>query len=155
MRYTVVIEKEKNSCYGAYVPDFPGAVGIGDSRQEAIESVRQSILLLLEYDRERNEPLPSPRLRTQTFMGYLIVIDENAEDWGDWEGACLAFAPDLPGCARDGDTSEEAATRVRESIRRYVDEARHNGLPVPEPGEWTATIEVAAPSTPGSKSLSA
>ena len=80
MQYTIVIEKEENTCYGAYVPDFPGAIGVGDSKQEAIESVRESIRLLLEFDLERNEPHADPWMQTETFMGYLVVVADSWED---------------------------------------------------------------------------
>ncbi len=152
MQYTIVIEKEEGTCYGAYVPDFPGAIGVGDSRQEAIESVRDSILMLLEYDQEENEPRPEPWLRTETFMGYLVLSYEDAEEADD---ACQAYVPDIPGCIGVGATREEAVERARDSMRRYVEDARRNGLPVPKPGEWTTTIEVEAPQAPGAKSLSA
>ena len=156
MQYTVVIEKEENTCYGAYVPDFPGAIGVGDSKQEAIESVRTSILLLLEFDQERNEPNPEPWLRTETFMGYLVVV---ADDWVDEDseevdGPCRAYVPDLPDCVGVGVTREEAVERVHESMRLYIQEAKRNGLPVPQPGEWIETIEVETPA-PGAESLSA
>jgi hypothetical protein len=37
MRYAVVIEKGENS-YGAYVPDLPGCVAVGESLVEYIEA---------------------------------------------------------------------------------------------------------------------
>ena len=35
MKYTVIIEKGLTS-YGAYLPDLPGCVAAGESREEAI-----------------------------------------------------------------------------------------------------------------------
>ncbi len=147
MQYTIVIEKEENTCYGAYVPDFPGAIGVGDSKQEAIESVRESIRLLLEFDQERNEPHADPWMQTETFMGYLVVVADSWEDEDaeEADGAYRAYVPDLPDCIGVGVTREEAVERVRESMRLYVVEAHRKGLPVPPPGGWTETIEVAAP----------
>ena len=151
MQYTVVIEKEENTCYGAYLPEWPWAIGVGDTREEAIESIRESILIHLECDLEDGSPPHDETPRSETIMDYLVVVSDAEEADSGWR----AFAPDLPGCAGVGATREEAVASVGESIRRRVDEARRNGISLPQPGEWTATIEVAAPSTPGSRSLSA
>ena len=62
MRYAVVIEKgEKN--YGAYVPDLPGVISVGDSEEEAIANVRQAIALHLDGLRQAGEDIPEPRTR--------------------------------------------------------------------------------------------
>jgi len=62
MRYAVVIEKgEKN--YGAYVPDLPGVISVGDSEEEAIANVREAIALHLDGLRQAGEEIPEPRTR--------------------------------------------------------------------------------------------
>jgi predicted RNase H-like HicB family nuclease len=62
MRYAVVIERGEEN-YGAYVPDLPGVVSIGDSEEEAIANVRQAIALHLEGLRQAGEKIPEPRTR--------------------------------------------------------------------------------------------
>jgi predicted RNase H-like HicB family nuclease len=47
MRYVVLIEKGSSS-YGAYVPDLPGCVAVGES----IEEVRQLIQEAIEFHLE-------------------------------------------------------------------------------------------------------
>jgi predicted RNase H-like HicB family nuclease len=62
MRYAVVIEKGENN-YGAYAPDLPGVISVGDSEEEAIANVREAIALHLEGLREAGYPVPEPRTR--------------------------------------------------------------------------------------------
>ena len=62
MRYAVVIEQGAQS-YGAYVPDLPGVISVGDSEEEAIANVRQAIALHLEGLRQAGDQIPEPRTR--------------------------------------------------------------------------------------------
>jgi len=57
MRYTVVIEKGPTS-YGAYVPDLPGCVAVGDSAEEVRKLIAEAIQTHLEGMREDGEPIP-------------------------------------------------------------------------------------------------
>lgn len=59
MRYAVVIEKGPES-YGAYVPDLPGCVAAGDSREEVVRLIQEAIELHIEGLREAGEPVPEP-----------------------------------------------------------------------------------------------
>ena len=61
MAYVVVIEQAEDGSYSAYVPDLPGCVAVGDSREEAAELIRDGIQLHLESLREHGEPVPAPR----------------------------------------------------------------------------------------------
>jgi predicted RNase H-like HicB family nuclease len=49
--FTAIIEKE-GEWYVAYCPEVPGANGQGQSKQEAITSLRDAIALILEDRRE-------------------------------------------------------------------------------------------------------
>lgn len=57
--YVVVIEQEGDS-WGAYVPDLPGCVAVGGSRQEVEELIAEAIPLHIESLREHGEPVPAP-----------------------------------------------------------------------------------------------
>ena len=59
MEYVVIIEEGEKSV-GAYVPDLPGCVAVGESRDEAMELIREAIELHIESLRENGEPVPSP-----------------------------------------------------------------------------------------------
>jgi len=59
MRYMVVIEKGE-SCFGAHVPDLPGCIAVGKSREEVLELIKEAIQLHIESLRESGEEVPSP-----------------------------------------------------------------------------------------------
>ena len=59
MRYLVVVEKGSTS-FGAYVPDLPGCIAVGESRKEVLESIHEAIELHLEALRANGEPIPPP-----------------------------------------------------------------------------------------------
>jgi predicted RNase H-like HicB family nuclease len=55
----VVVEKGKSS-YGAYVPDLPGCVAVGDSRRRVLKLIREGIELHIRAMREAGELIPAP-----------------------------------------------------------------------------------------------
>ncbi len=59
MKYMVVIEKGENG-YGAYVPDLPGCVAAGETRDEVVELIREAIEFHVEGLKEAGETLPQP-----------------------------------------------------------------------------------------------
>lgn len=59
MEYVVIIEQSDTS-FGAYVPDLPGCVAVGETREEAMRLIREAIELHLESLRENGEPVPVP-----------------------------------------------------------------------------------------------
>ena len=56
-RILVIIEKGETS-YGAYSPDVPGCVAVGDTREEVEERMREALQFHLQMMREENLPLP-------------------------------------------------------------------------------------------------
>jgi predicted RNase H-like HicB family nuclease len=59
MEYLVILEQGETS-FGAYVPDLPGCVAVGDTKDEALELIREAIDFHLESLRENGEPVPAP-----------------------------------------------------------------------------------------------
>lgn len=59
MKYMVVIEKGETS-YGAHVPDLPGCIAVGESREEVIALIREAIEFHIEGLRESGAPVPHP-----------------------------------------------------------------------------------------------
>ena len=64
MKYLVVIEKGGNS-YGAYVPDLPGCAVVGETREEALQLIREAIELHVTSLREQGSPVPEPASTTE------------------------------------------------------------------------------------------
>ena len=59
MRYAVVIEKAERN-YSAYVPDLPGCVATGSTREEVEREIREAIEFHIEGLREDGLPVPEP-----------------------------------------------------------------------------------------------
>jgi predicted RNase H-like HicB family nuclease len=59
MRYLVVVEKGPSS-FGAYVPDLPGCIAAGESKDEVLSLIRDAIELHLEGLKEEGQPIPLP-----------------------------------------------------------------------------------------------
>jgi predicted RNase H-like HicB family nuclease len=69
MEYLVVIERGPSS-FGAYVPDLPGCVAVGETRQDVEVLIREAIEFHIEGLREEGQPLPEPSCTSQ-----LVSID--------------------------------------------------------------------------------
>jgi predicted RNase H-like HicB family nuclease len=64
MRYAVVIEKAEGN-YGAYVPDLPGCVAVGDTVEEIEREIHEAIEFHLEGMRADGQPIPEPSSRVE------------------------------------------------------------------------------------------
>ncbi len=64
--YLVVIEAaEDGSGFGAFVPDLPGCIATGSTREEALERIRFSMAKHIASLREHGEPVPTPTASAQ------------------------------------------------------------------------------------------
>ena len=70
MEYTVVIERSPNN-FAAYVPDLPGCVATGSTREELLDEIREAIAFHIEGLREHGEPVPEPQTTA-------VVVDADA-----------------------------------------------------------------------------
>jgi predicted RNase H-like HicB family nuclease len=59
MRYAVIVEHGKTS-FGAYVPDLPGCVAVGDSREEVLKLIEEAIEFHIDGWRQDSQPIPEP-----------------------------------------------------------------------------------------------
>ena len=59
MRYAVVIEHGPES-FGAYVPDLPGCVAAGETREEVVRLIQEAIEFHIEGLRREGLPVPEP-----------------------------------------------------------------------------------------------
>jgi len=59
MRYLVVVEKGPTS-FGAYVPDLPGCIVAGKTRDEVLMLIREAIEFHIEGLRQDGQPVPPP-----------------------------------------------------------------------------------------------
>ena len=59
MHYLVVVEEGPKS-FGAYVPDLPGCIAAGDSREEVLVLIREAIEFHLDGLKADGQPVPAP-----------------------------------------------------------------------------------------------
>lgn len=60
MNYLVVIE-QGDTTVGAYVPDLPGCVAVGETEEEALRLLREAVAMHIQALEEQGLPIPEPR----------------------------------------------------------------------------------------------
>ncbi|MBL0338393.1 MAG: type II toxin-antitoxin system HicB family antitoxin [Rhodospirillaceae bacterium] len=53
--------------------------------------------------------------------------------WSDEDKAWIARVPDLQGCTAHGETAEDAAREIQTAIQLWLEVAKEDGDPIPEP----------------------
>lgn len=61
-------------------------------------------------------------------MKYEVIIY-----WSEDDEAFIAEVPELPGCAADGQTHQEALAAVERVAQEWIEAARELGRRIPEP----------------------
>jgi predicted RNase H-like HicB family nuclease len=59
VKYVVIVEQGENSI-GAYVPDLPGCVAVGETKEEVLRLIGEAVEVHLEGLREDGLPIPEP-----------------------------------------------------------------------------------------------
>ena len=65
MKYAVVYEKTPNN-YSAYVPDLPGCVATGATREEVKSNIKEAVAFHIEGMRLEHLSIPEPGTWTET-----------------------------------------------------------------------------------------
>jgi len=60
MKYRVLIEQDEDGVYVAEVPSLPGCISQGETREEAIDNIREAISVYLESLKAHGDPIPPP-----------------------------------------------------------------------------------------------
>ena len=68
MEYLVIIERGPRS-FGAYVPDLPGCVAVGASREEVEGLIQEAIAFHIDGMRQDGTPIPAP-----SSVGQLVSV---------------------------------------------------------------------------------
>jgi len=58
MKFRVIIEQDEDGVYVVSVPELPGCISQGKSREEALANIRDAISGYLASLRKHNEPIP-------------------------------------------------------------------------------------------------
>ena len=59
--YTIIACQDQDGGYWTDVPALPGTGSQGDTLEEAIENTKEAITVMLEYLRDKGEPIPEPK----------------------------------------------------------------------------------------------
>ena len=60
LSYHVILEREEQGTYSAYVPALPGCFSQGDTVEEALQNSREAIECHIESLRKDGLPIPNP-----------------------------------------------------------------------------------------------
>ena len=69
IRYMVIIEHGPRS-WGAHVPDLPGCIAVGESREQALVRIREAIEFHIDGLKRQGLPVPAP-----TSEGEWVAIE--------------------------------------------------------------------------------
>ena len=64
MQYTVIFEKGESS-YGAYVPDLPGCVAVGETPEEVKALIQEAIEFHVEGIKAEGLTIPTPNATSE------------------------------------------------------------------------------------------
>jgi len=67
---------------------------------------------------------------------YTVLIEQDEDGW------YVAKVPDIPGCATQGKTVEEAINRVKEAIQVCIEDAQDTPIPLKFIGVQQVDIQV-------------
>ena len=58
-RYMVVVERGESS-WGAHVPDLPGCVAVGETRDQVMSLIKEGVALHIDGLKQEGLPVPKP-----------------------------------------------------------------------------------------------
>ena len=88
--YVVVFEQGPNN-YGAYAPDVPGCVSVGETWEEMQAMIRETLTFHIKSMVEDGEGIPEPRMSLEEAMAH------HSQPLTEEEKASLAeFGDDVP-----------------------------------------------------------
>ncbi len=58
--YVVIFERAEDGGWGAYLPDLPGVVALGTTRDEVSERIREAVDAYAQEMEAVGQPLPDP-----------------------------------------------------------------------------------------------
>jgi predicted RNase H-like HicB family nuclease len=65
MKLTIVLEEQEEGGFTVFVPALPGCISEGETREEAIENIREAIALYLESGENENLEYPGDTSRSR------------------------------------------------------------------------------------------
>ena len=60
MKYTVILEKGESS-FGAFVPDLPGCIAVGEDKEQTLRLLKEAVAFHIEGLLAEGLPVPKPQ----------------------------------------------------------------------------------------------
>jgi predicted RNase H-like HicB family nuclease len=64
--YVVIFERAEDGGWGAYLPDLPGVVALGDTREQVAVGIQEALDVYAEELRSLGKQLPAPAATAST-----------------------------------------------------------------------------------------
>lgn len=58
--YVVLYEQAEDGGWGAYIPDLPGVVALGTTREEVERGIKEAVAAYVELEQEEGAAIPDP-----------------------------------------------------------------------------------------------
>jgi len=72
LRYRTLLERDEDGKFTATVPELPGCISCGSTRDEALKNIKEAIQAYIESLRKHNEPIPPP------ISEEIVTVEMNA-----------------------------------------------------------------------------
>ena len=73
MKYTVILEPQDEGGYTVIVPSLPGCISEGDTRDEALENIRDAIKGYMASLKKHGDPIPHEEFSHAELMEVSVV----------------------------------------------------------------------------------
>ena len=145
IKYEIVIWwSDADDAFIVDVPQLEGCTAHGPTYADAAREVQVAMSLWLDFSEELGMEIPEPRGERLEWSYVWHPGEGQAESgmsrkreiviyWSDKAGAYFAEVLDLPGCAADGRTYDEALAKAQAIADSRIESAEKNGLETPKP----------------------
>ena len=145
IKYEIVIWwSDADDAFIVDVPQLEGCTAHGPTYADAAREVQVAMSLWLDFSEELGMEIPEPRGERLEWSYVWHPGEGQAESgmsrkreiviyWSDKNGAYFAEVLDLPGCAADGRTYDEALAKAQAIAESLIESAEKNGYETPKP----------------------
>lgn len=67
-KFAIIIEKNPDGGFGAYVPDLPGCIGMGATKEETLQNMAEAIQFHIDGLLKEGLPLPESNAEAENLV---------------------------------------------------------------------------------------
>ncbi|HWK88469.1 MAG TPA: type II toxin-antitoxin system HicB family antitoxin [Longimicrobium sp.] len=120
-KYEIIIYwSEEDRAFITLVPELPGCIAHGESREQALAEAQQAIQLWIDTAHEVGRPVPDPKgrkLMLPEMRTYTAVVERSKDT-----GVFVAYVPGWSGAHAQGGSITEVEDRLREVIDMLLED---------------------------------